>query len=122
MIKPSPLSVVDPGSNLPSPSRKLGRHGTDLWSAVMREYCIADPGGLELLIQACGAVDRVEALAERIDADGEVIIVRGVPKPHPAIAAELAARAFVCRTLERLGLNLETVKPIGRTKDIRDGD
>ena len=121
MVKP-PLTAVDPGSNLPSPPRKLGVHGLDLWSAIMREYCITDPGGLELLTQACGGVDRVEALAERIDADGEVIIVRGVPKPHPAIAAELAARSFVCRTLERLGLNLEAVKPIGRTKGIRDGD
>ena len=110
-----PLSVIDPGTNLPAPPRKLGRHGADLWRAIQLEYTIVDPGGLELLTQACGAVDRVEALAERIEADGEVIVVRGVPKPHPALAAELAARAFVCRTLERLGLNLEAVRPIGRT-------
>ena len=111
----SPLTVVDPGTNQPSPPRKLGRHGADLWSAISVEYSIVDPGGRELLAQACGAVDRVEAPAERIDADGEVIVVRGVPKPHPAVAIELAARAFVCRTLERLGLNLEAVKPIGRS-------
>ena len=63
MIRP-PLTIVDPGSNLPSPPRKLGAHGLDLWAAIMREYCITDPGGLELLVQACGALDRVEELGE----------------------------------------------------------
>ena len=76
---------------------------------------IEDPGGIELLAQACAALDRVEALAERINADGEIIVVRGVPKPHPCLREELSARGFVCRTLERLGLNLEAVKPIGRS-------
>jgi hypothetical protein len=109
-----PLTVVDPDPSLPTPPRALGRHGMALWQTVQAEYAIEDPGGIELLAQACAAVDRVEALAERINADGEVLITKGVPKPHPALREELSARSFVCRTLERLGLNLETVKPIGR--------
>jgi hypothetical protein len=76
----------------------------------MREYGITDRGGIELLAQACGAVDRIEALREAIDRDGEVVIVRGVPRAHPGLRDELAARAFVVRTLERLGLNVEAVK------------
>ena len=35
-------------------------------------------------------------------------------KTHPALREELSLRRFICRTLERLGLNLEAVKPIGR--------
>ena len=33
---------------------------------------------------------------------------------NPAIKDELALRSFIVRTLQRLGLNLETVKPVGR--------
>src|SRR5262249_21209165 len=55
------------------------------------------------------------SLAEQIARDGNVIYSRnGVPRSHPAIRDELAARAFVCRILERLGLNVETIKPPGR--------
>jgi hypothetical protein len=116
MAAKTPVAVVDLTTTLPSPPRKLGSHGLELWRTIIGDYKIEDPGGLELLVQACGAVDRIEALAERINGDGEVIIVRGVPKPHPALREELAARSFVCRTLERLGLNLEAVRPIGRSK------
>ena len=92
MTRP-PLTVVDPDLSWPPPPRKLGRHGSDLWQTVQAEYSIEDPGGLELLAQACAALDRAEALAERINADGEVIVVRGVPKPHPCLREELARGA-----------------------------
>jgi len=111
---PPPLTLVGPTSTAISPPRKLGEHGLCLWNAVQSEYRIDDAGGIELLAQACAASDRVEALAERINADGEVVQTRSGPKAHPALRDELAGRAFVCRTLERLGVTLETVKPIGR--------
>jgi hypothetical protein len=85
-----------------------------LWRSVQHAYRIDDAGGTELLAQACAAADRVEALAERISADGEVVSTRAGPKAHPALRDELAGRAFIVRTLERLGLNVETIKPIGR--------
>jgi hypothetical protein len=109
-----PLTLVGPTSTAVSPPRKLGEHGLSLWNAVQSEYRIDDAGGVELLAQACAAADRVEALAERINADGEVVHTRAGPKAHPALRDELAGRAFICRTLERLGLNLETIKPNGR--------
>jgi hypothetical protein len=37
-------------------------------------------------------------------------------REHPLLKGELANRAFVCRSLHRLGLNLEVVKPIGRPR------
>ena len=70
--------------------------------------------GIELLAQACAATDRVEALAAQINEDGEVIRTKGGLRVHPAIKDELALRSFIARTLQRLGLNLETVKPVGR--------
>ncbi len=38
----------------------------------------------------------------------------GAIKMHPGVKDELACRGFVCRTLHRLGLNVETIKPNGR--------
>jgi hypothetical protein len=114
MTSKPPLTLVDPTSTAISPPRKLGERGLSLWNAVQNEYRIDDAGGIELLAQACAAADRVEALAERINTDGEVVHTRAGPKAHPALRDELAGRAFICRTLERLGLNLETIKPIGR--------
>jgi hypothetical protein len=109
-----PLTMVDPDSIGVSPPRKLGQHGLSLWNSVQTAYRIDDVGGIELLAQACAAADRVEALAERITADGEVVNTRAGPKAHPALRDELAGRAFIVRTLERLGLNVETIKPMGR--------
>jgi hypothetical protein len=110
-----PFSVVAGETVGVSPPRPLGIYGTALWNAVLREYRIEDRGGIELLAQACAALDRAERLAEAIALDGDVIHTRtGVPKSHPAIRDELANRAFVVRTLERLGLNVETIKPPGR--------
>jgi hypothetical protein len=40
------------------------------------------------------------------------IHTRGGIKMHPGVKDELACRGFVCRTLHRLGLNVETIKPM----------
>jgi hypothetical protein len=117
MAKPAekpPLTLLDPASAGVSPPRPLGHHGMALWNSVQTAYHIDDVGGIELLAQACAAVDRVEALAERISADGEVIAGPTGPKAHPALKDELGCRSFIVRTLERLGLNVETIKPLGR--------
>jgi hypothetical protein len=114
LAKKPPLKLVTSLATLPAPSRKLGSHGRSLWDHVMRDYGIDDVGGLEMLLQACQALDRAEALRVEIDRDGEVLRVRGYIRDHPALKHELANRAFVVRTLARLGLNFETVKPVGR--------
>src|SRR5215831_5088428 len=110
-----PVSIISGEGAGISPPRPLGSHGASLWQRVQREYMIHDTGGIELLAQACQALDRAENLAEAIARDGDVIHTRtGVPKTHPAVKDELACRAFVVKTLERLGLNVETIKPMGR--------
>jgi hypothetical protein len=108
------ISLVSPETAGFPPPRPLGPHGTTLWNNVQAEFSIKDVGGRELLVQACAAVDRIEALAVRISADGEVIDTPGGPKPHPCLRDELAARTFVVRTLEKLGVTVEPVKGPGR--------
>jgi hypothetical protein len=109
-----PFSLIESTSTAIAPPRKLGQHGLSLWNSIQSAYRIDDVGGIELLAQCCAAADRVEALAERISADGEVVQTGSGPKAHPALRDELAGRAFIVRTLERLGLNVETIKPMGR--------
>jgi hypothetical protein len=109
--KPSHLTVVENG---PNPPRKLGPAGESLWFSIQKEYRIADIGGVELLMQACLAADRAEALAAAIDADGERTIGKGgVIRDHPCLKHELAARAFVVRTLQKLGVTDEPLKAVG---------
>jgi hypothetical protein len=109
-----PLTVVSSETIRISPPRPLGSHGMALWGRVQGEYAIADVGGVELLTQICTVLDRVEALAEGIQRDGSIVYSRaGVPRAHPALREELAGRAFIARSLERLGIGLEGVKPVG---------
>ena len=112
MAKP-PLTVVDPAATGPSPPRTLQRHGAELWHSIMADYEIEDRASRELLAQACSALDRAESLAERIEVDGEIVHGRQGPRPHPALKPEMAARTFIVRTLERLGL-FDVAKPMGR--------
>jgi hypothetical protein len=60
------------------------------------------------------ALDRAEELAAVIDNDGPTIMIRGVLREHPLLKGELANRAFLCRCLQRLGLNFESLKGVGR--------
>lgn len=115
MPKKPKLSVVrTTAPSGPSPPRKLGQHGLNLWNSVMSEYDISDCGGLELLAQACAAVDRAESLAECIAEDGEVLRTKSSVKTHPAVIVELQLRSFVVRTLQKLGVTTEAIQPVGR--------
>ena len=120
------LRVVSDNQPVAKPTRKLGKHGAELWRNVMAEYEIADAAGLEMLCSACAGLDRAEACRATIDRDGEVIRSKAGPREHPLLKHELAARSFVVRTLARLGLNFEPIKPPGRPPGgigwIPDGD
>ena len=97
------------------PPRTLGDRGLSLWNRIMSEYRIEDCGGLEILAQACQALDRAETLRSEIERDGDVLRLQGTVRDHPALKHELANRAFVVRTLARLGLNFEPVRAaVGR--------
>lgn len=115
MGKNPKLTVVGKApSTAQQPPRKLGEHGLSLWNDVTGTYHIEDVGGIELLAQACAACDRAEALAAIIAEDGETIKGKNGLRAHPCLKDELAARSFVVRTLSRLGITTESVKPMGR--------
>jgi hypothetical protein len=106
-----PLSVVNLPSTIPKPPANLGPAGASLWRSIMAEYDVADAGGQALLEQAASAYDRAERLRIEIDRDGEIVRGRTGMREHPGLKIELASRSFVCRTLQRLGINLEAVRP-----------
>jgi hypothetical protein len=112
MMKSS-LTLVNPAATTTQPPRPLGTHGTALWMAVTAEYRVEDAGGVEMLTQACEASDRVAALAAQISQDGEVVRTRTGPRSHPGLKDEVALRSFIVRTIEKLGLNFEAIRPAG---------
>jgi hypothetical protein len=120
------FTVLTGGSSTADPVRKLGKHGAQLWKSVMAEYRIDDIGGREMLAAACAALDRAERCKTTIDADGEVVRSKGRMREHPLLRCELSSRGFVVRTLGKLGVTLEAVKPPGRPGTplgwIPDGD
>jgi hypothetical protein len=104
IVQASPSAMTDPPAN-------LGSAGINLWRSIMADYDISDAGGLALLEQAAFACDRAERLRAEIDAAGEIIHGRNGPREHPGLKGELAVRSFLVRTLQRLGINLEPVRP-----------
>jgi hypothetical protein len=95
------------GTAIPS---GLSNYGQSLWKRVMVEYSIDDVGGRELLYQACRGADRAESCADAVKRNGLMIGSR----PNPLVREEMNARAFVVRTLQKLGVTLEPVKSPGR--------
>jgi hypothetical protein len=91
-----------------------GRHFCD-WHDIHSEYDIGDRAGLIILYNACAALDRAEALAEAIKKDGPMIYTKnGGVQVNSGIKLKIAARSFVTRSLQRLGLNFEPVRGPGR--------
>lgn len=85
--------------------RELGKHGLRLWNNILDEVRIDDAGGLEILLLACEGLDRAERLRAAIDEDGEAIRgANGSVRANPLLTIELGTRAYVVRTIERLGI------------------
>jgi len=111
---PKPLAVVpERRPTSPEPPRKLGEPGLALWTSIQREYRITDVGGIELLMQACLAADRKQGFTDQINEDGLMLRSKTGMRSHPLLKEELAARGFIVRTLQRLGIS-EEIKPVGR--------
>ena len=112
MTKLKVVTGSDPGL---SPPRPLGTHGQALWTRVLSEFAVDDVAGREMLAHACASLDTAELCADQVRADGPVIRLKGgAIREHPALRPELQNRAFVVRTLARLGLGDEPLKAIGR--------
>jgi hypothetical protein len=125
-MKPNPrVSQLHLDSNPPRPPRDLGDAGSDLWKRIHKEYKIDDSGSLEVLAQACESASRAALLGAAIAEEGTVLRSGRVVRSHPSIKDELACRAFVVRTLERLGILHQPVnekpgrQPVGVGAGIR---
>ena len=115
MGKKPNLSVVNPATTGIQPPFTLGKHGRSLWDRIQAEYDVTDSGGVEMLAQACAGADLAAKLQDEIERDGAVIRVRGSVRSHPSVKDLLSTRAFVVRTLTKLGLNYEPVRAsVGR--------
>jgi hypothetical protein len=55
-----PLTLVDPATIADAPPRKFAHAGLSLWNSITGAYQVDDAGGIELLVQACSASDRLE--------------------------------------------------------------
>jgi hypothetical protein len=113
--KPPNLKVIPLSEReATAPPAHLGEDGRQLWLDIQQSYQIDDPGGLVLLRVACEALDRAERCRRLIDEQGEMLTIRGIPRAHPALAAERDARAAIVRAIRNLNLDLEPLKAIGR--------
>jgi hypothetical protein len=97
-----------------APPSSLGRAGATQWRTIMSEYAITDSGGKAILLQICSATDNLHDCDIAISRDGSMIATRTGPREHPLLKQRLALRAFITRSVQRLGLTLETAMPVGR--------
>jgi hypothetical protein len=114
MSKKPNLTIVAPDTTIPAPPFELGSSGLSLWQRVQSEYAIGDAGGLELLAQICAAADTAAALTAEVERDGPVIRTARGSKPNPCLRDLLNHRAFITRTMTKLGISMEPIKPMGR--------
>ena len=111
VIRKTPLRLVpDTSASRPEPPSHLGADGLALWSGVQHDYQITDPAGLELLRQAAEACDRIASVRRQIDQQGELLVVKGVPRVNPLCAVERDQRAALVRCIRNLNLDLEPLR------------
>jgi hypothetical protein len=109
------LKIVGPTKSNPyAPPLSLGKAGASQWRTIMNEYRITDSGGRAVLLQICSATDNLADCDAVIERDGPMIRTKTGSREHPLCKQRLALRAFICRSVQRLGLNLEPSKPVGR--------
>jgi phage terminase small subunit len=110
VAKKPTLKLIAADAGLPQPPAHLGEAGLELWRSIQASYAIDDPGGVALLTVAAESADRVASCRTQLNEAGEVIVVKGVPRAHPAAAIERDARAALIRALKALNLDVEPLR------------
>jgi nucleotide-binding universal stress UspA family protein len=114
------LTVVKPAQRTASVPEHLGAAGRELWASIQASYAIADPGGLALLQQAAEAADRIASVRRQIDEQGELLVIKGIPRVNPLCAVERDQRAALVRCLRNLNLDIEPLRDgPGRPEGLR---
>src|SRR6516165_10713092 len=109
MKKPR-LSLFEPGAAAAEPPASLGVDGRAFWTRLLAASYFADLSGQEFLAQMASTMDTIALLQDEIDRNGAVLRTRDGYKANPATKDLLAARAFLVRTMLRLGLSYEAVR------------
>jgi hypothetical protein len=109
MAKPK-LTVVKAAQRTAAAPEHLGEAGRELWSSIQESYAISDPGGLALLRQAAEAADRIASVRRQIDEQGELLVIKGIPRVNPLCAVERDQRAALVRCLRNLNLDIEPLR------------
>ena len=108
-----PLLII--GAPEPSPPpRPLNATGMELWNSIQREFTVTDSGGVELLLQSCALADRIAALAAEIERTGLMLPTKEGVRSNPLLKEEIGARSLLIRTLQKLGITDESIRPVGR--------
>jgi P27 family predicted phage terminase small subunit len=103
------FTVIETAStpNPLAPPATLGEAGRRLWADIHGDYIVTDAAGLEMLAQICAEADRVAQCAEVIARDGPTIRMKnGGIRDHPLLRHEVQGRAFICKALRGLGLDI----------------
>ena len=107
------LRLIDTGAG--GPQRPLQQAGMALWRSITGEYDVTDAAGIEPLTLACESLDRAEEIKSLINHAGVgAVSETGHVRANPLLRDELACRAFVSKCIERLGVNQEPTKAVGR--------
>ena len=96
-----PTRSISASSSVPPP-KDLGPAGKKLWEDITAEFTLETSAEVQQFYEACCMEDRASKLRRHIDADGEMIETKGMRRDHPCLKHELAARAFVTRTIANL--------------------
>jgi hypothetical protein len=112
LVPLTPSVEADPRVAMLMDLHALGAAVTDSGSAVESVVYIAAPRQALMLLQICGAADRVAEYSETIARDGAVIRTKTGLRDHPLLKHELAARSFIVRALHRLGFDIEPPRDV----------
>jgi hypothetical protein len=106
-----PLAAKTRSSSVLPPPADLGVAGKELWRQITSEFTLESSAEVQQFYEACCMEDRAVKLRKHIDREGEMVEIRGIRRDHPCLKHELAARAFVVRTLANLFPPVPDVKP-----------
>jgi P27 family predicted phage terminase small subunit len=94
-----------------SPPKRLSTEAKGCWLDLVSEYAIADAGGLQILLSALEAFDRMRSAQKQIKTDGETYRDRfGQIRAHPLLPVERDARAQYLAGLRALNLDVEPLR------------
>jgi P27 family predicted phage terminase small subunit len=87
----------------------LHEEGRRFYEQMLADHDIVDAGSLAVLTRACECIDTISAARRAMSKDGPLVLNQyDLPKAHPALAVEKAARDGFYAALRMLGIKMKT--------------